>query len=57
MDADQPGYNQDVFYLPVVHHLWLTVCDLLVYGVLAEYQEISSGVRAGKSVDGVGSEL
>ena len=49
MDADQPGYNQDVFYLPVVHHLWLTICDLLVYGVLAEYQKVYPGT-GGKQV-------
>ena len=51
MDADQSGYDPDVFYLSVVYHLWVAICDLLVHGVLVEYQEISSGVRAGKSMD------
>lgn len=54
VDADQSGYNQVIFYLPVVYHLWVSVCDLLVYGVLVKYQEISAGVWAGKSMDGVG---
>ena len=54
MDADQSGHDQDVFYLSVVYHLWVSVCDLLVYGVLVEYQEISSGVWARKGMDGIG---
>ena len=43
MDADQSGYDQDVFYLSVVYHLWVAISDLLVYGVLVEYQEVYPG--------------
>ncbi len=53
VDANQPGYDQGVFYLSVVYHVRVSVCDLLVYGVLAKYQEISSGVWARKGMDGI----
>ena len=53
MDADQSGYDQDVFYLSVVYHVRVAISDLLVYGVLVEYQEVFSGFRARKSVDGI----
>ncbi len=56
MDADQSGQDQDVFYLSVLYHVWVTICDLLVHGVLVEYQKVSSGLRAWKSMDGVVSE-
>ena len=43
MDADQSGYDQDVFYLSVVYHVRVAISDLLVYGVLVEYQEVYPG--------------
>ena len=56
VDAHQSGYDQVVFYIPVVYHVRVSVCDLSLHGLLVEYQEVFSGLRAGKSMDGIVSE-